>query len=235
MTKIRIHNDILNPALWNADETLKPDVRQTLLKIAQDFYTDTELKAPVKDIQILGSSTNYNWTQNSDIDLHILIDFRQINNDVELVKKMVDSLKTNWNKNHDINIKDHPIEIYIQDINAVNRSVGIFSILRNVWVRKPSKQTVIFNKEAIQQLYTNIVTQIKKAIKENNIEKLKSVLKLVYDTRELGLSKSGDYSTENIVFKILRTRGHLDNLKNAINKVYDVKNSLKQEINFKKN
>jgi predicted nucleotidyltransferase len=235
MTKIRIHNDILNPALWNADETLKPDVRQHLLKIAQDFYIDTELKAPIKDIQILGSSTNYNWTQNSDIDLHILIDFRQINNDVELVKKMVDSLKTNWNKNHDINIKDHPIEIYIQDINAVNRSVGIFSILRNVWVRKPSKQTVVFNKEAIQQLYTNIVTQIKKAIKENNLEKLKSVLKLVYDTRELGLSKSGDYSTENIVFKILRTRGHLDNLKNAINSVYDQNNSLKQEINFKKN
>jgi predicted nucleotidyltransferase len=234
MTKIIIHNDILNPALWNADETLKPDVRQTLLKIAQDFYTDTELKAPVKDIQILGSNTNYNWTQNSDIDLHILIDFRQINNDVELVKTMVDLLKTNWNKDHDINIKDYPIEIYIQDINAVNRSVGIFSILRNVWVRKPSKQTVIFNKEAIQQLYTNIVTQIKKAIKENNLEKLKSVLKLVYDIREFGLSKSGDYSTENIVFKILRTRGHLDNLKNAINSVYDQNNSLKQEINFKK-
>jgi hypothetical protein len=46
--------------------------------------------------------------------------------------------------------------------------------------------------------------------------------------RESGLSKGGEFSSENIVFKLLRTRNHLDNLKNAVNKVYDAKLSLKE-------
>jgi hypothetical protein len=46
--------------------------------------------------------------------------------------------------------------------------------------------------------------------------------------RESGLIKSGEFSIENIVFKLLRNRGHLDNLKTAVNKVYDMKLSLKE-------
>jgi hypothetical protein len=46
--------------------------------------------------------------------------------------------------------------------------------------------------------------------------------------RESGLSKGGEFSTENIVFKLLRTRGHIDKLKDAVNKVYDAQHSLKE-------
>ena len=48
--KIRIYNNTLNPAFWNSDNTLKPEIREALLKIAQDFYEDTELTAPIEDI-----------------------------------------------------------------------------------------------------------------------------------------------------------------------------------------
>jgi predicted nucleotidyltransferase len=76
--KIRIYNNTLNPDLWNPDNTLKPEIRENLMKIAQDFYTDTKLTAPIEDIIMLGSSANYNWSPTSDIDLHVVIDLKKI-------------------------------------------------------------------------------------------------------------------------------------------------------------
>ena len=82
--KFRIYNNTLNPDLWQDSNTLKPEVRESLLKTAQDFYKDTELTAPIEDIYMLGSSANYNWSPTSDIDLHVVIDFKKINRDVDL-------------------------------------------------------------------------------------------------------------------------------------------------------
>lgn len=227
--KIRIYNNTLNPDIWVNINTLKPEVRESLLKIAQDFYTDTELTAPIEDIYMLGSSANYNWSPTSDIDLHVVVDFKKINNDVELTKQLVDSLKSSWNKNHNITIKGRKVEVYIQDISEKNRSTGVYSILNNKWVMMPQKIRVVLDKNLIKQKYSNMVLQIKSAIKEQNLDKLKNVLKMLYNMREVGLSKSGEYSVENIVFKALRSRGFIDILKNAVNQIYDKNVSVKQE------
>ena len=47
--------------------------RRTRIKIAKKFYQDLNIEAPLKDITLTGSSANYNWTDYSDIDLHLLI------------------------------------------------------------------------------------------------------------------------------------------------------------------
>lgn len=227
--KIRIYNNTLNPDLWVNSNMLKPEVRESLLKIAQDFYTDTELTAPIEDIYMLGSSANYNWSPTSDIDLHVVVDFKKINSDVDLTKQLVDALKANWNKNHNVTIKGRKVEVYIQDINEKNRSTGVYSILNNKWVMMPQKIRVVLDKNLIQQKYSNMVYQIKAAIKEQNLDKLKMVLKSLYNMREAGLSSAGEYSTENIVFKTLRSRGFIDALKNAVNQLYDKQVSVKQE------
>jgi len=227
--KIRISNNTLNPVFWNANGTIKPEIRAALLKIAQDFYVSTELKAPIKDIYMLGSSTNYNYNSNSDIDLHVVIDFRELSNDPVLAKQLVDSIKANWNKKHNITIKGHKVELYIQDINETNRSKGVYSIYNNQWKRLPVKQKLSLNKELIQKTYSNVVRQIKASLRSQNFDNLKLTLKYVYDLREIGLTREGDYSTENIVFKILRSQGYLDTLKNAIDAAYDKTASIKQE------
>ena len=99
--------DDLNPKLWNNFE-LDGEVREKLIKIAQDFYISTELKADVKDIILTGSLSNYNWSEKySDYDLHILIDFDDVDDNVELVKKFTDAAKKNWNDEHDIKIKGY--------------------------------------------------------------------------------------------------------------------------------
>jgi predicted nucleotidyltransferase len=227
--KIRIYNNTLNPDLWQDSNTLKPEVRESLLKTAQDFYKDTELTAPIEDIYMLGSSANYNWSPTSDIDLHVVIDFKKINRDVDLTKQLVDALKSNWNKNHNVTIKGRRMEVYIQDINEKNRSTGVYSVLNNKWVLMPQKIRVVLDNKLIQQKYTNLALQIKLAIKEQNLDKLKNILKMLYNMREVGLSKSGEYSVENIVFKTLRSRGFIDLLKNTVNKLYDSQVSV-QEI-----
>jgi hypothetical protein len=87
--------DELNPKLWDNFE-LDGEVREQLIKIAQDFYESTELKADVKDIILTGSLANYNWSEKySDYDLHILIDFDDVDDNVELVKKFADAAKKN--------------------------------------------------------------------------------------------------------------------------------------------
>ena len=226
--KYRVYNDTLNPNIWNPDNSLKQDVREALLKIAQDFYTDTELSAPIIDIYILGSVANYNWSAGSDIDLHVLVDFTKIGNDPILVKQLVDNIKANWNKKHDIRIKGYKVELYIQDIKETNRAMGVYSILNNKWVKVPQKLNLDLDKDAIQRKYTETVLKIKKAIKSSEMGELKKVMKSLYDMREAGLSTEGEFSTENIVFKLIRSKNYIEQLKTAISKIYDTQHSLKE-------
>jgi len=227
--KARIYNDTLNPNIWNSDNTIKPDIRDALLKVAQDFYEESELPSPIQDIYMIGSAANYNWGPGSDVDVHVLVDFNKLSMERELVKKMVDNIKANWNKNHNIQVKNHRVELYIQDISETNRAMGVYSLLNNRWIKFPQKVNLNLDKNLIQKKYSDMVVQIKNAIKSNNLEDLKRVLKSIYDMRETGLSKDGEFSTENIVFKLLRTRNHLDNLKTAVNRVYDTKLSLTEK------
>lgn len=224
--KVKIYNNTLNPAIWNGLE-LKPEVAETLKSIGQTFYKDTELTAPVKDILMVGSSANYNWSDNSDIDVHVVIEFKDISDDFELVEKMVNAIKAKWNEDHDIHIKGFNVEVYIQDVSKKNRSSGVYSLLTNKWISEPKKEEFEIDKDQIQQKYNDMLFKIKTALETENINKLKKVLKDLYDMREVGLNKAGELSTENLVFKILRSRGHLDKLKTGINQIFDKKVSLK--------
>ena len=218
--KHRIYNSVLNPEIWTA-EVLKPEVVEKMLKIANSFYKDTELNVPIEDIYFLGSTAGYNWTPTSDIDLHLVIDFAKISDDEELVKNYVDGLKSNWNDSHDIKIGNHPVEVYIQDVNEVNRSQAVYSVLNNKWVKKPNYQDIQIDKETIKKKYNQYVDMINTAINQGDIDLMKTVIKRLYDMREAGLSRSGEYSVENLVFKLLRSTGYISKLRQNVKSIYD--------------
>ena len=223
--KVRIYNDILNPNVWDGLK-LKPEIKEKLLQIGKDFYTDTETDAPLKDILFVGSLANFNWTDTSDFDVHVVIDFKDVDENVELVEKLVNALKSKWNDEHDIHLKGHNVEVYIQDITKENRSSGVYSLIQDKWLTEPQKENVLIDKEKIQQKYNDYVRKINSGIKAQDIEKLKTIVKDVYDMRQSGLDKSGELSTENLVFKILRSRNYIEKLKTEINKLYDKAQSL---------
>ena len=80
--------DVLNPKVWQPNHQIKPKVRQKLLKIADDFIKKLDLSdsSYVKDITFTGSLANFNWSEYSDVDLHLIIDFGLIDENENLVK-----------------------------------------------------------------------------------------------------------------------------------------------------
>jgi len=214
-------HDQLNPVIFLGDK-MRPEVRNQLILIAEDFIDHLGIPhLEIEDVTLSGSNAAYSYTKHSDIDLHILVDFSKIDPNKELVKKYVDSLKNKWNQEHDINIGSHPVEVYIQDINDVNRSQAVYSVLKNKWVKKPSYENVEIDKESIKKKYDQYVKLIDSAIQQNDLELMKSIIKRLYDMRETGLSSVGEYSTENLVFKLLRSTGYISKLRKNVKSIYD--------------
>ena len=232
--KFQIYNTNLNPDIWDGT-VLKRDIRQKLTEIANDFYKQTELIAPIRDILLVGSLANYNWSKNSDFDVHLSIDFKNVDPNVKLVEKYVAGLKTDWNNKHDIHLYGYNVEVYIQDITKTNRSSGVYSLMRGDWISKPKHENFEIDQQLIQLKYNDTLSKINGAIKENNDERIKQILKDVYDLRQQGLDRTGELSNENLVFKLLRNRGHLDRLRNATVKIYDKQKSLKESQIFNQN
>lgn len=226
--KHRIYNNTLNPAIWNDDGTLKQDVNQNLVQIAKDFYEETHLSPSISDILLLGSSANYNWTPTSDIDVHVSINFAQLKMSKEDADTYTNALKAKWNDAHDIHIKGHNVEMYIQDVNHKTHALGIYSLLHNKWTVKPDKLIVKLDDNLIKQKYHDLASKISNALKSKDINVIKSTLKDVYDMRQTGLDMAGEFSTENIVFKLLRNNNYIDVLKYSISKMYDVQHTMKE-------
>jgi hypothetical protein len=221
--------DNLNPRLWDAFE-LDIEVRENLLKIAQDFYNSTDLEADIKDVILTGSLANYNWSEKySDYDLHILIDFRDVNDDIELVKKYCDSVKNIWNKEHDITIKGYEVEVYIQDINEPHKSTGIFSLLNNKWRVRPEKidfepdeDAIAEKAKSVMMMVDDLEDQVDEDKYEKFIEKVKKVWEKVKNYRKSGLeSEGGEFSLGNLVFKLLRRNGYINKVMKLKRYAYD--------------
>jgi hypothetical protein len=221
--------DELNPKIWNRFE-INEEVREDLLRIAQDFYTSTTLEADVKDIVLTGSLSNYNWSEKySDYDLHILIDFTKVNEDVELVKKYVDAAKNNFNKDHDIHIKGYEVEVYIQDISEEHKASGIFSLLNNKWIVKPKKIDFEPDEEQIKEkgksvmmLVDDLEDEVDEDKYEKFIEKVNKVWEKIKNYRKSGLeSEGGEFSTGNLVFKLLRRNNYIGKIMRLKKEAYD--------------
>ena len=221
--------DDLNPKLWNNFE-LDGEVREKLIKIAQDFYISTELKADVKDIILTGSLSNYNWSEKySDYDLHILIDFDDVDDNVELVKKFTDAAKKNWNDEHDIKIKGYEVEVYIQDIDESHKSSGVFSLLNNKWNVRPEKVEFEPDEDALREKAKSVmmsVDDLEDEVDEDKyeafVEKIQKVWDKVKNYRKSGLeSEGGELSIGNLVFKLLRRNNYITKIMDMKKKAYD--------------
>lgn len=221
--------DELNPKIWT-DFEINEEVREDLLRIAQDFYNSTTLEAEVKDVVLTGSLSNYNWSEKySDYDLHILIDFTIVNEDIELVKKYVDSAKNNFNKEHDIHIRGYEVEVYIQDISEDHKSSGMFSLLKNKWIVKPKRvdfepddDKIKEKGKSVMMMIDDLEEQVDEDKYEQFNEKIKKVWEKIKNYRKSGLeSEGGEFSLGNLVFKLLRRNGYIERVMKLKKYAYD--------------
>ena len=98
------HNK-LSDKIWQDEEKMHPEVRDALMKIADEFIDYLGIDLDVLDITMTGSLANYNYTPFSDIDLHIMIDTSSVNKDIDLVEEFFNAKKKFWNDRHDIMIR----------------------------------------------------------------------------------------------------------------------------------
>lgn len=221
----------LNTHFWSNSE-FDPSIREKLLQIANEFYQTFKLEIPISDIQLTGSLANYNWTPKSDLDVHVLIDFSKLNPDIALVKKGIDGQRFIWNLRHNIVIRSHDVELYLQDVNEPHVASGLFSLLNNEWIRIPKYNPPQIDEMDVQKKFEGIVNDIDQL--EANLqsgsqdisprelydhsEKVKSrIMKM----RKEGLAERGEFSVENLVFKKLRNEGYIQNLIDLISRSYE--------------
>lgn len=219
-----IPHDTLNPDFWE-NKKLKDPVRETLLKVATDFYDSLKIGAQLEDIILTGSMANYNWSEFSDLDTHLIIDMSKVTPDVDFAQKYFDSLKDKWNSNNDIEIYNYPVEIYVQDIHDNLISSGVYSIMTDAWLKEPQPGQFHINtpevKNKAEDFMLEIDTLLKTPPNRNSIEILNSFWDKLKQYRQAGLSSGGEESVENCVFKTLRRDGYLDKLSVFETKTYD--------------
>jgi hypothetical protein len=231
MSKFRIYNDTLCPELWDNCSKLDPQVRLNLLQLAYDFYKKTKLPAPIIDIYLMGSGANYNWTPDSDVDVHVIVDFNKFQMPLETVKKTAKTAGAQWNEEHEVLIKGHKVEMNIQNAAEQKSYVtGIFSLTKNQWVRQPSPRRLQIDKPTVQAKYDGMRKYIEGVIRTGNREEMKKAKEYIDAFRQYGLDHYGELSYENIVYKILRSKGLIKHLKDCITAIYDQEMTVKESI-----
>jgi predicted nucleotidyltransferase len=203
--------DTLNPKVWDNPEdpdkaSMKKKVKDALEKIADEFIDYLGEDVFVEDVVLTGSLANFNWSEFSDFDLHIIVDFKQYEGEGELYKELYNLKKQIFNEKHNIKIFGYDVELYAQDVDESHFSSGTYSIMNNDWIKKPQKIKENIDKSLLITKISQWVEKLDKAIRNkddngNRLDDLKDKLK---EYRKSGLENKGELSYENLVFKFLR-------------------------------
>jgi predicted nucleotidyltransferase len=240
LKSFHLQND-LNPKIWDNNSgtpKMNPKVRTRLLEIVNDFMEFLNVDIIFSDITMTGSLANYNWSKFSDVDIHILADFGQFSDEEKpLYDELFKLKKTVYNNKHNITIFGYDVELYVEDETKKKdvKNVGVYSILTNEWISEPTKNSVDINYERISnkaEQWMKSIDMVVDNTEDEEIETAKNIIKKFTDKirkyRESGLVKGGEYSEENLVFKILRRNGYLEKIKKLKDKLVDNRLSLKE-------
>ena len=224
---VKFHKQ-LNPAIWQNQE-LKPAVRSHLIEIAREFkrFLDVpDLK--IKDLTLSGSNAAYTYTDQSDLDLHLVVAVES--GQQPLMRKYFDAKKTLFNEQHNITIKQHPVELYVQFTDQPHISAGVYSLRNNQWIAKPKPVKASIDHTDVRSKLREYIKAIKRVIQKSDFRAADRLIKQIKKYRKQGLAQTGEFGTENLVFKILRSRGYLDKLSDFKITQQDKKLSLKENL-----
>jgi predicted nucleotidyltransferase len=239
------YNDELNPKFWTKKVSksgtaekwvLDPIIRKKLLNIGEDFYDklkDVVGRAPIYDIHLTGSLANYNYTNLSDLDVHVLVDFNKIDAPRKVIEAAGEGAKFIWNTRHDITMRGHDVEVFLQDAKNPHHITGLFSLLNNEWIKKPKFDPPTVDEDDVDKKADSIAYQIKEL--ENKLitstalpkdakslfKRAKTLKKKISKMRQEGLENGGEFSVGNLAFKKLRNEGYIGKIIDIIAEAYD--------------
>jgi len=214
------------------DYVMRDDIQKKLLEISDNFIESLGVEFFIHDIVLTGSLANYNWSSFSDVDLHILIDFDELEYPKDLVKEFFDAKKNVWNEKHNILVKGFDVELYVQDLNEPHVSSGVYSVLHKNWVVEPKIDSPSIDDRKIlekgEEYAKKIDLLIKSSKSKDILNRIDELRKKIKEFRQSGLEVGGEYSYENLTFKLLRRNGYIEKLLNLKNSITDKKLSITQ-------
>jgi len=237
------YNDELNPKFWDKYKNKSGDsewvfdriVRKKLLKISDDFYEkykDLLGDLPIEDVQLTGSLANFNYTDKSDLDVHVLVDFNKIKSKRDILKAAVDGVRFVWNLRHDVIIRNHDVELYLQDIHEPHTASGLYSLMNDRWIRKPKFDPPEVDEHDVRKKFDGFASEINQmesklvtssSLPDNAKEMYKRLLRIkekIQKMRKDDLAKDGEFSVGNLAFKMLRNDGYIGKIIDLISKAY---------------
>jgi hypothetical protein len=222
------YHETLNPKFWD-NFSLKREVKMQLIKIANTWAEFAEIpKTAIKDILLVGGNANYNYTDFSDLDLHLVVDKDKLPECPDLLDDFLRDKKQLWSLTHDIKIYNHDVELYAEYENTKRPSgQGVYS-LKHGWLKKPQKLETTPDLDLLKRKTRAMMEKIDCLIsgKSDDLSEIKKLKDKIKSMRDSSIRRGGEFALENLVFKELRNNGYLDKMNKYIVSVQDKKLSL---------
>ena len=116
----------------------------------------------------------------------------------------------------------------MQGEDEPHHSTGVYSIASQAWLVEPKKVKPMINDSAIEAKKDAILSMVENALLSKDLDKLQRVKEKITQMRKAGLERAGEWSVENLVFKILRNLGIIDQITEKIRELEDAQLSLEQ-------
>lgn len=213
LAKFELH-DTLNPKIWDTSTNkLLPDVKEKLDEVVDEFAASIDIPLVIIDAHIVGSNASYNYTDQSDLDLHCIVNFSRIDADPAVTGAWMWAQKKLFNDEYDISIRGVNVEVYVEDVGAATVSNGIYSLFNDEWIKFPEPIKVEVDQAAIDAKVAELIPEIQDVLNNGSISDVQDIVDDLYMIRKNGLATDGEYGVGNQTFKELRNQGYLDRLK----------------------
>lgn len=204
----------LNPALWDKNQNLLPEVEDRLYKIVNKFQSECMLPLDIVDVHLVGSNASFNYTSHSDLDVHLVVNFSLINAEKEILMAAYNLQKAKFNSDYDISIRGIEIELYIEDIESNTMSNGIYSLYEKRWIKKP--QPIQVPDIDVSNQVNQLANKIKNILSSEDSIEVTKTINMLYMMRKNSLAVEGEFGRGNLIFKGIRDLGLLDALKERL-------------------
>lgn len=198
---------------------MKFNVRETILSIVEVFLKticeNSEICLTPLDVVIVGSNAAYNYSETSDLDVHIILNYDMIDGDPDkLIQSYFNSEKTNFNDKYNFTVKGIDVELYVEDVNTSSVTNGIYSVLNDEWIKKPVPTSVSYFVDLSK--LDDLIFEINEVLSGESVGAIEDMINKLYLMRKYSLWIDGEVGQGNLLFKEIRSLGLLDRLKDRL-------------------
>ena len=135
-------------------------------------------------------------------------------------------------------LSGHDVEIYVEDVDDERIPSATYSIKRDEWISQPSKEDLTIDYEGVtkkvnekmsevdelQSLYEEFSSLLEQEEEDGEYKQAyefgKDLRSKLRNFRQAGLDNDGEFSNENLTFKVLRRSGVFDRMNEYVKKAY---------------